>query len=299
MFQLCTNTPVPDINDLKQNLQEQFDNLASQFEQFTDFIKELGNISIPDLPSLPNPIFSGFSNIPQELSEICDSIKHFQDSTTQFNIFKVFAETIGVAIEDLIPKIPILNISLIDIINGNLSGMYESIKQMIIDSIKIPFIPLNLFESFFNLSKQVVTTVKIVLVNYKNMLIDSLMSAMEQVIDVLELGISLPSLISIPSYEDIVNIILLAFPQYNSIIEILRNINLDVIFSTIKSMIPFPFSFFETFINFYSNIEEEFVNKVNQITDAGSSFNMKTIIDFIEDKLKMLGISFPVFCFEI
>lgn len=300
LFKLCADSPIPDLEDLKKQVNDQIDNIQEEYEDFKEFITTLSDqVKIPIIPTLQEYIYEGYSSVMEEINEFIEGLKNCQDMLSQFNIIKVLADVIGGAIEDLIPKIPIINISIIDILSGNIKYLYDSVKQMILEQIQIPFVPLPLYETIGNYTKEVVASVKMILTAYKNMLTTAIIDMVKQVLDILEISAILPLLFTIPTVEELKELLLSLFPDVSSIYELIKKYDIDYIMDMLKSILPFPIpNFTHPTTKFFSSLEEELNQKLNQIADFAGSLNMKMVIDFIKDNLSMLGIEFPTICIE-
>lgn len=300
LFKLCTDSPIPDLEDLKKQVNDQIDNIQEEYEDFKEFITTLSDqVKIPIIPTLQEYIYEGYSSVMEEINEFIEGLKTYQDLLSQFNIIKVLADVIGGAIEDLIPKIPIIDISIIDILSGNIKALYAAVKQMILEQIQIPFVPLPLYETISNYTKEVVASVKIILTAYKNMLTTAITDMVKQVLDILEISAILPLLFTVPTIEELKELLLSLFPDVYSIYELIKKYDIDYIMDMLKNILPFPIPNFTTpMTKFFSSLEEELNQKLNQIADFAGSLNMKMIIDFIKDNLSMLGIEFPTICIE-
>lgn len=300
LFKLCTDYPIPDLEDLKKQVNDQIDNIQEEYEDFKEFITTLSDqVKIPVIPTLQEYIYEGYSSVMEEINEFIEGLKNYQDMLSQFNIVKVLADVIGGAIEDLIPKIPVINISIIDILSGNIKALYDGVKQMILDQIQIPFVPLPLYETISNYTKEVVASVKMILTAYKNMLTTAITDMVKKVLDILEISAILPLLFTIPTVDELKELLLSLFPDVSSIYELIKKYDIDDIMNILKNILPFPIpDFTPPITKFFSSLEEELNQKLNQIADFAGSLNMKMIIDFIKDNLSMLGIEFPTICIE-
>lgn len=305
MFKICTNTPIPDVEDLKQQVEDQLQELMEQFPNFEDLKKVLENFKSPSagvLPTIKEVIYEGYSNIMAEVNEVIDAIKAYQDMLTIENLMKPLVAVIGGIIEDFIPVIPLLNISLIDLLKMDTTKIYDSVENAIKENLRIPFTPEQLLESFRAYSREVVLTVKMVIVGYKDMLINQIKSMIQEVLDILEIAAMIPTLLKVPSVEDLEKILLTLFPEYNSIVEIIKKTG-----KTVKELVEMvtsasglpPVNIKERLISFYSNAELELKERFNQVVDSISSINLKTLVDFVKNTLGQLGFSFPVFCIEV
>ena len=301
ILKVCTNTPIPDIQDLKDQINSQIDALKEQIPTFDELIEHLSGFKIPNLMTIKDQIYEGYSNIVQEINEVIDGIKIEADMLSMLNIYHPLIKVLGGVIEDFIPKIPFFNISIIDIINGKLGDFKKAIMDMIEKELNIPFVPLPLFESFKNVSKEAQTTLKLIITSYKQMVLDVATDMIKKVLDILEISALIPAMLKPPTLEELKNLVLEAFPEYKSWYELITSVSMDKILG-VFSAIPLPnFSkdSEEKETSFYSNFEEFLVNKFNQIIDNIIGINIKTIIDFVENTLGQLGFKFPTFCVEL
>lgn len=302
MITICTNTPIPDLEDLREQVNKSISDLVEQFPNFTDLLNQLKSLALEPvaalLPTIRNIIYEGYSNITQEINEIIEGIKHYQDIISMGSIFSALASVIGGAIDDLVPKIPILDIPFTELLAMNADAIYEAVKQALLSGVQFPFIPLPIFEGFTNLTKELVHIVKSVIINYKNILIQAMQDMIKKVLDILEIAASIPALLTVPTAQEIIDLILSFFPDYKSIYEVIKNTGKSIYELLQMTGLPVP-NIKEVFINFYSNIAEEFSSRINQVIDFISSLNIKTLIDFINNTLGQLGIEFPTFCFTL
>lgn len=294
MFNVCINSPVPNLVDLKRDFLNQLESIKDGVPNFQDFIEKLSGISIPNLLSLPDPLFLGYSNIIQELMEVIDAIKYQADTLTMMNIFKPLVSVIGGALEDIIPKIPTLNFSIIDIVSGNIQGLYDAIIMALKQGIKLPYLPTNLFESFSNYTKEALLSLKIILVGYKGLLLNTMQDMIKKAMSILDISGLIPTLPKIPSIEELKQMVLAAFPDYTSWYELITNVDVMKIIS-IFGLGAFLLSEI-SFIPNFSNIEQYLIESFNQISDHYSTMGLTMLVDFVESNLGMLGFDFPLFC---
>lgn len=294
MFNVCINSPVPNLVDLKRDFLNQLESIKDSVPNFQDFIEKLSGISLPNLLGLPDPLFLGYSNIIQELMEVIDAIKYQADTLTMMNIFKPLVSVIGGALEDIIPKIPTLNFSIIDIVSGNIQGLYDAILSALKQGIKLPYLPTNLFESFSNYTKEALLSLKIILVGYKGLLLNTMQGMIKKAMSILDISGLLPTLPKIPSIEELKQMVLSAFPDYTSWYEVITNVDVMKIIS-IFGLGAFLLPEID-FIPNFSNIEQYLMEIFNQISDLYSTMGLTMLVDFVENNLGMLGFSFPLFC---
>lgn len=297
MFNICIDSPVPNVSDLKQDFLNQLQAVQEDIPDFQQFIDEISNIPLPNLLGLPDPIFFDYSNTLQELGEVIDAIKYQADTLTMMGIFKPLASVIGSSLEDLLPKIPTLNFSIVDIVSGEIQGLYDAVIAALKDGIQLPYLPLEIFENFSNYAKEVLLALKMILVGYKELLITTMQDMIKDTMKILDISGVLPTLPVIPSIDELKQLVLNAFPDYNSWYELIRNVDMSDIMSIFGLS-----GFILPEINFipnFSNYEQYLMESFNQIKDYYLSAGLSLLVDFVENTLGFLGFSFPLFCVEI
>lgn len=302
MLEICTNTPVPDLEDLREQVNNSLEDLVEQLPSFKDVIEYLRKLYLEPiaaiLPTIRNVIYEGYSNITQEINEIIEGIKHYQDIITMGGIFEGLVGVIGGALDELIPPIPVLGIPFTAVLKMDAEALYEAVKQAILNSVQLPFITLPLFEGFRSLAQELVYTVKTILIGYKNILVETMNGMIKQVLDILEITATLPSLLVVPTGKEVIDAILALFPEYKSIVEVVKKTGrtIEELLSMVQPNTP---NFKDKFIAFYSNVSTQVSERINQTVDYIASLNFKMLVDFIKNTLGQLGIEFPVFCFTL
>lgn len=293
MFSIYIDSPVPNLKDIKEDFLNQLSSVQDSIPNFQEFIETLTEISIPNLLGLPDPIFSDYSNILQELMEIIDAIKYQADTLTIMNIFKPLVSVIGGSLENLLPKIPVLNFSIIDIVNGNIQGLYYAVVEALREGIALPFLPVEMFENFSNYAKESLLALKMILVGYKEILLDTMQGMIKQVMSTLDISGVLPTLPIIPSIDQLKDIVLAAFPEYESWYEIITNVDISKIielFGLDSFILPE-----NIFIPNFSNYEQYLMETFNQIKDYYLTLGLNMLVEFVESVLGILNFSFPSF----
>lgn len=294
MFNVCIDSPVPDLKSLKEDFTNQLALVQKDIPDFQDFIENLVEIPLPSLLGLPDPVFSGYTNVMQELMEVIDAIKYQADTLTMMNIFKPLVSVLGVSLDDLIPKIPVLGFSIVDIVNGDIQGLYDAIVNALKEGVQLPYLPLNMFENFSNYAKESMLALKMILVGYKELLLTAMQDMIKDVMKILDISGFIPTLPEIPSIDDLKQTVMDLFPEYSSWYEIITNVDIDKIigiFGLDLFLIP-EFSFIPNF----SNYEQYLMECFNQIKDYYLSAGLKLLVDFVKNTLGVLGFSFPLFC---
>lgn len=293
-FNLCINSPVPDLREIREDFSRQLRATRESLPEYGAFLDEVSSVRIPKLLSLPEPMFIGYTNPLQELMEIPDAIKFQADALTMMGIFTPLVSVIGGNLEDLLPKIPVLNFSILDIVSGNIQSLHGAVVEALKDGVKLPFLPVEMFESYSNFAKESLLALKMILVGYKQMLISTMQSMIKSALKILKLSGTLPTLPTIPSVEQLKGMVLSSFPEYDSFYELLANEDISIItgaFGLGHLLLPEI-----DFIPNYSNYEQYLMESFNQIVDHFSSLGLRLLVGFVESSLGMLGFTFPEFC---
>ena len=294
MFEICVNSPVPNLRDLREDFSRQLQDVQESVPNFQDFVEKVSEVPIPKLFGLPDPIFFGYSNTMQELVEIVDAIKYQADTLTMMNIFKPLISVIGGSLEDLLPKIPVLNFSIIDIIGGNIGGLYDAVLEALKNGVKLPFIPLGMFENYSNYAKEALLALKMILVGYKELLLSTMQRMIQDVLKILKISAVLPILPVIPTIDQLKQTVLNAFPEFNSWYEIITNVDISKVIGVfgLGAVILPEVSFIPNF----SNYEQYLLESFNQIKDHFSTLSLSMLVDFVKNTLGVVGFTFPSIC---
>lgn len=293
MFTIYIDSPVPSVKDIKEEFLSQLKTIQDEIPNFQDFIDGISSISFPSVLGLPEPVFSGYTNTLQELMEVTDAIKYQADTLTMMNVFIPLASVIGSSLEDILPKIPILDTSIVDIVSGNTQELYNAITDYLQNGIKLPYLPTEMFENFSNTTKEALISLKMILVGYKELLLTTMQEMIKEVMKILGISGVIPTLPIIPTIDQLKQTVLVAFPDYTSWSELITNVDVsDIIgiFGLNSSILPES-----SFIPNYSNYEQYIMESFNQIKDYYSSLGLKMLVDFAEKNLGVLGFKFPSF----
>lgn len=294
MFEICVNSPVPNLRDLREDFSRQLQDVQESVPNFQDFVEKVSEVPIPKLFGLPDPIFFGYSNTMQELVEIVDAIKYQADTLTMMNIFKPLISVIGGSLEDLLPKIPVLNFSIMDIIGGNIGGLYDAVVEALKNGVKLPFIPLGMFENYSNYTKEALLALKMILVGYKELLLSTMQRMIQDVLKILKISAVLPILPVIPTIDQLKQTVLNAFPEYESWYEIITNVDVSKVIGVFGlGLFILPEI---SFIPNFSNYEQYLLESFNQIKDHFSTLSLTMLVDFVKNTLGVVGFTFPSIC---
>ena len=297
MFTITIDSPVPNHLDIKKDLLNQLQVVQDDFPNMDSLLESLGGIELPKLMGLPDPIFAGYSNIPQELMEVVDAIKYQVDTITMMNVFTPLVAVIGGSLSDFLPKIPVLDVSIIDIVNGQIGSLHTAIVEALKKGIKLPFLPTELFQSYSNYAKEAMVALKMILVGYKEMLLSTMQSMIKSAMSILKVSGVIPPLPVIPTIDQLKQTALEAYPEYNSWYELTTNVDVsDIIGSFGLGAFVIPEI---DFIPNYSNYEVYLMDSLNQIKDQFTTMGLSILVDFVESTLGVLGFSFPSITIQI
>ena len=133
-FKLCCDSPIPELQSMKDDIKRQLQDLAETTPNFSDLIDLLvSKVKVPVdvFLQVREQVYIGYRSIVEEINEIVDALKQLQDMITQFNIIVPLAKVLGGAIDELIPSIPVLNIKFTDLVGLNSSALYEAVAKAI------------------------------------------------------------------------------------------------------------------------------------------------------------------------
>ena len=262
---ICVDSPLPSFQSLWANI--------------TDVNIDF---SIPQLPGIRTPIYEGYSNLKMELSQVLQDMQQLQIMTTITACLQPLVSFLGGAIDDFMPKIPGTDISFTQLIGGNVEVLYASIKQAILNGVQFPFLPTPIFQKLSVPEIEIVETVKAVMKGYLQTAISIITDLISQVVDQLELP-GLPALPTIPTDLPSLKQFILNISGFSTLEEVL-----------VAGWFPVPNLF-----PGISNIEIELQNQLSIFMSNLLLLPLQIIVDFINDTLSMLGVTFPLICIDI
>jgi len=191
--------------------------------------------------------------------------------TTAFQMIKPIVEYLGLAM-DLIPKIPVLNMSITDLLAASGDELIAKLQGLVPPlywSINIPEV------SIVQYMKQLTS-------NYLMALAGFLQGLIKQVTDKIKIP-GMPTLPTMPTMEDVKNLLLAQIPPP---ITDLKNIDLNALISNISIPgIPFDFSLPVPFVPTFNIPEIDFNEMLANLYNSIIMMPMQTMKQFILDKL--------------
>lgn len=302
---ICADSPIPSFDSI-------FNKLSFPFPPNFSY-------NLPALPSLTSPIFPDISHLSLELCNIAQEIQSFQLLSTLTNMIKPLLDFCG----GIMPTIPVIGLSLIDLIACNATALYDSVRRAILgfqfpnvsfptlptfslpsfSMPAFPTVPVPMFTSLSIPSVELVNTVKFILKDYMNIAIGSIVGLIGIATSILQIG-SFGGIPSFPSMTEIMGQIAelvkwpnfdINFPTFPSL-DFLKGFSLNDLFGGL-SFPGFPsISLPDPLIPNYSNIELEFMEGLNIMFQTLITTPMKLIIDFLNGPLSVIGFSFPTLC---
>lgn len=190
MAKLCTSVPIPSFNGL-----------------YESFVANLTippkNFKLPSLPTLPSPLFPTMSMPNFEIEKMIASLQGFQLVTTCMAIIQPLVNFLSLDIGSILPKFPVLDFNLIDLVEGKIAPIIAKIKSMIAKGESIPGIPDPFFPDAAMPEIQVVQTLSNVVASYLLQIPSFITGLIGQVTSILEIG-NISGIPEMPTMDTIV-----------------------------------------------------------------------------------------------
>lgn len=282
----CATSPVPTFNSLYQAIAN---SLIFPPIEFT----------IPPLPTIPSPIYAGFRCSNLEIIQLVQGLQQFQMMTTLMAGLQPLVSFLGGVIDDLLPKISGTDLNLMSLLSSNANQVYTAISTAIANGITFPFVPSPIFNGLTIPAVEAVATVKAVVNGYFMQVMDVLTDLIGQITEQLELP-ALPTLPQIPTLSDIQQVLLAAFPEFQTLQDLIQSgISVSQLFSAlILAGFP-PLILPDPLIPSFSSFEIEFQEAITILHMELLSNPLTIIIDFLQNTLGQLGFEFPLLCVSI
>lgn len=309
MAQFCISFPPPSY----QELFDQIKHLKPDFSKLKNLIPVIG---------LPIPIYIDFSHYSNELSQLVQYWRSMLSVQTLLAMIKPMVSLLGLALDSLLPKIPFLNISILDLITMDAN----TVKQMIATALKehgqaflsaiSAFLPLPIYFGLSIPSFEINAIFKAIYSQAVNSLIEIVTNLIGQVLDKLKLSaiLNLPKLPTLKELQNMIMQILKAKAQaiageliqdfkdeYAAIVHAVQVLKMDInaIFALIQfpglPIIKFPSPFFPDF----SCLAVELREAMQIFMQSVMTFVIDKIVSFVKSVLSMLGIQFPTICIDL
>lgn len=230
-------------------------------------------VGLPGLPSLPGiPSMFPTMQMPNTaMVMMTGQLMVQQLLTSSFQMIKPIIEFLGLGM-DLIPKIPVLNMSITDLLAASGDELVSKLQGLVPNiyfSINIPDV-------------SVVQYLKQLTSSYLTALAGFLQGLIKQVTDKIKIP-GMPTLPAIPTMDDVKQMLLSQIPPP---INDLKNIDLNALISNISIPgIPFDFSLPVPFIPTFNIPEIDFNEMLANLYSSIVMMPMDTMKKFIMDKL--------------
>lgn len=287
MVSLCTNSPLPTFNSLYDGFVE---NLTFPPQSFT----------FPSLPSLPSPMFPSIGIPNLEAVKILVELQSMQLMTTAMGMIQPMIDFLGLDLGAVLPKIPYLDISLTDLLNGDPSVFIQSIKDRLatgLPNLAWPFIPDPFYFKLGIPDISAIQTASLLVKDYSNLLTGFISGLVSQVTSELEIA-NMPTLPAIPTYGELVQLLLDNVPGASNVLDIIESgVSLSDIFNiSIPGIPPLP-SIPSPLIPSVNIPEFDFQEGMGLMLSNITTVLMQKIMDFIDSTLgAFLPFSFPTIC---
>ena len=271
----CASTPLPSFAEVKS--------LLSGFDVWPPL-----PITLPDLPTFNDVAMGGVSSLSIKLSHFAQEFLKSGILAVISTVVEAVASIIGGAVDDLLPKLPILNISFTELLTMGATNLYAAVASELSDALSPlwALLPSPIYVGISSLPLEVVEIVKTLVTDYLKSLVEVLTDLVNQAADILSIA-GLPSLPTIPTLEEVTN----AVRQY--MLEEGKTVYEAI--AELFPILPNPL-FQQPLFGSISSTEIEFRNIMNIIMNEFVIIPLKMIADFAED---FLGVTLSPLCFFI
>lgn len=309
MAQFCISFPPPSYKEL-------FDQIKHLKPDFSKFKKLIGLIGIPI------PIFHDISQYTHELSQLVQYWQSRLSVQTLLAMIKPMVELLKQDLLALLPKVPFLNISIMELMEMDANTLKQLIKdtlkqqgQAFLDAISA-FLPLPIYFGLSIPSFEINTIIKAIYSMCTKALINLVTNLIEQVLSLLEISASL-TLPKLPTLKELQAMIMQmvkakAEAIAGEVIEIFNNeyeaikhamqvlkMDINAIFEMIQfpslPVIKFPSPFFPDF----SSMAVELCESMQIYMQAMMMAVIDKIMTFVKAVLSILDIQFLSICIDI
>lgn len=258
-------------------------------------------IILPTLPTMPSPLFATLYSQNLELAKFAVEAQTALLLTTCKAIIDPLLAIVGGAL----PKIPVINLDLVDLLSLNPQVLIEKVKQAVLAKVPFPYVTIPFYLTLNIPEFQYMQIASLIVKNYLISLMLFIQELVSKVADILkfdELGIPLlPTLPQIPTLDELL-------AQATALIPPLPNVSLNeyraLLFEALSKLsvpgfpplpgIPNPL------IPSLSIIEYELQESLGILMNHLTLLPMNIILEYtLEQLTKVLSFVFPVVCFPI
>ena len=309
MAQFCISFPPPSY----QELFEQLKGIKPDFSKLKGLIGLIG---------LPIPIYLDISQYSNEISQMIQYWQGMLSVKTLLGMIQPMVDLLGLKLANLLPKIPFLNISIIDLIAMDANMLKQMVKdaldrygQEFLDALSA-FLPLPIYFGLSIPSFEINAIIKALYNMCTSGLIELVTNLIDQVLDKLKINaiLTLPKIPTLKELQAMIMQIVKAkveaaidgaineftdeFEAFQKAVQIL-NMDINDIFEMIQfprlPIIKFPSPFYPDF----SSLAFELREAMQMYMQAIMMAVMEKIVSFVKSVLSILNIQFPSICIDI
>ena len=309
MAQFCISFPPPSYKELF----EQLKGIKPDFSKLKGLIGLIG---------LPIPIYLDISQYSNEISQMIQYWQSRLSVKTLLSMIQPMVDLLGLKLADLLPKIPFLNISIIELMAMDANVLKQKVKdaldlygQDFLDALSA-FLPLPIYFGLSIPSFEINAMIKAIYNFSCTGLIELVKGLIDQVLSKLKINavLTLPKLPTLKELqtmivemiktkaEEIAGQVIDAFTnEFEAIKHAMQILKMDI--NAIFAMIQFPslpvIKFPSPFFPDFSCLAFELREAMQMYMQAMMMAVMEKIVSFVKAVLSILNIQFPSICIDI
>ena len=309
MAQFCISFPPPSYKELF----EQLKGIKPDFSKLKGLIGLIG---------LPIPIYLDISQYSNEISQMIQYWQSRLSVKTLLSMIQPMVDLLGLKLADLLPKIPFLNISIVDLMAMDANVLKQKVKdaldrygQDFLDALSA-FLPLPIYFGLSIPSFEINAMIKAIYNFSCTGLIELVKGLIDQVLSKLKINavLTLPKLPTLKELqtmimqmvktkaEEIAGQVIDAFTnEFEAIKHAMQILKMDI--NAIFAMIQFPslpvIKFPSPFYPDFSCLAFELREAMQMYMQAMMMAVMEKIVSFVKAVLSILNIQFPSVCIDI
>ncbi|WP_445344634.1 hypothetical protein [Acinetobacter bohemicus] len=309
MAQFCISFPPPSYKELF----EQLKGIKPDFSKLKGLIGLIG---------LPIPIYLDISQYSNEISQMIQYWQSRLSVKTLLSMIQPMVDLLGLKLADLLPKIPFLNISIVDLMAMDANVLKQKVKdaldrygQDFLDALSA-FLPLPIYFGLSIPSFEINAMIKAIYNFSCTGLIELVKGLIDQVLSKLKINavLTLPKLPTLKELqtmiiemikakaEAIAGQVIDAFNnEFEAIKHAMQILKMDI--NAIFAMIQFPqlpvIKFPSPFYPDFSCLAFELREAMQMYMQAIMMAVMEKIVSFVKAVLSILNIQFPSICIDI
>ena len=309
MAQFCISFPPPSYKELF----EQLKGIKPDFSKLKGLIGLIG---------LPIPIYLDISQYSNEISQMIQYWQSRLSVKTLLSMIQPMVDLLGLKLADLLPKIPFLNISIVDLMAMDANVLKQKVKdaldrygQDFLDALSA-FLPLPIYFGLSIPSFEINAMIKALYNMCTSGLMELVTNLIDQVLSKLKINavLTLPKLPTLKELqtmiiemikakaEAIAGQVIDAFNnEFEAIKHAMQVLKMDI--NAIFAMIQFPqlpvIKFPSPFYPDFSCLAFELREAMQMYMQAIMMAVMEKIVSFVKAVLSILNIQFPSICIDI